>query len=913
MRRRVFIVAGEYSANPRDLGAVQRSRETYAQPYPAPTRAQMSRLFFRYPNRGDEERVRAEDWKRAFGVDKPLGLADLLASAAHRALTTLHDLRGGDYRKACESITDMLVTSMPGLDPNERLNIGLVPQGLQVLLGLSPRSRAQFVVGTSDSGAQAFAEAVQKARTAERPSTILVLAGQVIPAGYASQYQIRTVLGEDDQAHGLDMLAVGDLIMDSLRRSFRLPGNEVEAFLARVARRKMQAGLNYPAGINSGVPFKRTTPRTPWFDASDIAMPCCGAAATIITSDEELVEQIAASRGGTRFRTAPLTEVLAVGDGSTNPDLLHRKAPLPFAPAIYGALAATADDARMPISTLTSCAFGVVHDAFPSIELSFLLALGLGWERSAERMAEGWSNPVGGLLNFGHALGASGLVQVNKAHHVFCVDKRYLLEAETRQGFREDGALAFTTSVGGPLSHIVCSLLRGGRQELRPPQQRHDETQAREPVSASWGEKARLLRALLPAQLRELNGRALIEGTTTVAIRSALAALSEQDVAQLRFEGLELLIPGAHLDDFRRRLRTVVQVIRQEGERLGSMFDAFRLLTDEVRELASEAKSQGRVRAEVAALTDEQLANRIKECLRVPLALVTLPEGESGIGAVRTVRFLADGAPLRSADFVESNGVTPVALGPDLLPFWDANAVRPDAPDEPLPAHLGRGLAPRLAEIASRGPKTAAELEALRTWFSLDPPPPILKRALQLAGVAQPAPTAVRAVFYLGEIADPGTRLALPAAHELIGFAAHRAQAFLEAWESSISQLGPELSAVAFARQVFGNGADAALFGAARFAEEIARSALEQGIRVRAAVSLGDGELFTDANGRPSVTSSSAARAKSLLAEIRPLSENRSALALEGASFAVVSLLTQRLSDWTQTPGPDGVILWLGP
>ena len=80
MRRRVFIVAGEYSANPRDLGAVQRSPETYAQPYPAPTRAQMSRLFFRYPNRGDEDRVRAEDWKRAFGVDQPLGLADLLAS-----------------------------------------------------------------------------------------------------------------------------------------------------------------------------------------------------------------------------------------------------------------------------------------------------------------------------------------------------------------------------------------------------------------------------------------------------------------------------------------------------------------------------------------------------------------------------------------------------------------------------------------------------------------------------------------------------------------------------------------------------------------------------------------------------------------------------------------------------------------
>src|SRR5471032_643502 len=598
MRRRVFIVAGEYSANARDLPPERRSRDFYFCPHPTPAREQMARLFLRYPNRGDEGRISPEDWQRAFGLSKPLGLPELFASAAHKALTTLHELQGGDYRRTCESITDMLVTSMPGLDPYERLNIGLVPQGLQVLLGLSPRARSQFVVGTSDSGAQAFAEAVRTARTAERPSTILVLAGQVIPAGYASQYQIRTVLGEDDQARGMDMLAVGDLLMDALRRSFRLTPEQVEAFLARVSTRKGQAGVNYPAGIHAGIAYKRNTPRTPWFEASDIAVPCCGAAATIVTSDEELVEAIAAS-SNPRFRTAPLTEVLAVGDGSTNPDLLHRKAPLLFAPAIYSALAATADDARMPVSTFTSCAFGVVHDAFPSIELSFLLALGLGWERAAERMAEGWSNPVGGLLTFGHALGASGLVQVNKAHHVFCVDQRHLLEADARQGFREDGALAFTTSVGGPLSHIVCSLLRGGRQEHRPAGQRRLESQAQSPASAEWDLKARMLSLLLPAQLHEAGGAWLVEATTTVSIRSCLLALSQEDVAQLQFEGLEELISAPYLEELRRRLRAVVRVVRQESERVGSMFDAFRLLTDEVREIAVEQRASEIGRAHV--------------------------------------------------------------------------------------------------------------------------------------------------------------------------------------------------------------------------------------------------------------------------------------------------------------------------
>jgi len=95
--------------------------------------------------------------------------------------------------------------------------------------------------------------------------------------------------------------------------------------------------------------------------------------------------------------------------------------------------------------------------------------MGLSWERSAERMKEGWSNPFGGLLSFGHALGASGLVQVNKAHHLFAGDERYLQDGPgpKRQGFRESGAVAFTTSVGGPLSHIVGSLLRGGFERLR--------------------------------------------------------------------------------------------------------------------------------------------------------------------------------------------------------------------------------------------------------------------------------------------------------------------------------------------------------------------------------------------------------------------------------------------------------------
>lgn len=904
-RRRVFVVAAEYSASPRDLPPERRRRDFFGGPHPELGPDESSHLFFRYPNRSDDGRTKPEEWQKAFGIREPIVLPDLLASAAHRALTTLHTLTGADWRRTCESITDMLVTAMPGLDPNERVNIGLVPQALQVQLGLSPRARAQFVVGTSDSGAQAFAEAVRVARNAERPATILVLAGQIIPGGYVSQYQIRSVLGEDDQARGLDMLAIGDLVMDVMRRSFDLPPAELEAFLTRVAARKAQVGANYPAGINAGKPFRRDTRRTPWFDASDIAVPCCGAAATIVTSDDALIEAITAIRNP-RFRTAPLTEVLGLGDGSANPDLLHRKTPLLFAPAVYGALAGCADDAQVPASTFTSCSFGVVHDAFASIELSFLLALGLGWDRSAERMAEGWSNPVGGLLTFGHALGASGLVQVNKAHHLFCVDRRYLLEAESRQGFREDGALAFTTSVGGPLSHIVCTLLRGGHQQHRPPRQRREQTASSFPVSAAWEAKARLLWVLLPAQLRAVPDAWLVEGTTSVSIRSCLRALSAEDVARLQFEGLEELIAPQFLGELRTRLRTVVRVAQQESERLSSMFDVFRLLTDEMREIAAECRAKNRLRPEAARLDDRRLADRLKECLRVSLVVLSRPTDD---GTHRTVRFIGPGE-LRDSDFVAAETLQPIQAAAGSLPFWTVRATRPEVPPEPAAGGEGE----RLGEIAARGPRTAAELRLLQTWFSLDPPRPLLERAMRDAGLQATSRPPVRAVFYAGEVADAGRHLTVREAHELLGFVAHRARAFLEAYASAATQTGPLLSVVAFERPHARAGLEAALFSAARFAQEIARSALDQGVIVRAAVCAGDGVVFEDVNGRPAVASPASKRATDLLAAARAIAPDRPAFALEGASELVVTLLGQRLSGWERAAeGPADAAVWVGP
>jgi hypothetical protein len=874
VRRRVFLISAEYSANPRDLPPERRGRPFLGEPHGPLQEAELVRLFFRFPNKSEDGRTRPEDWKRDFGLESKVSLNDLFASAAHRALTSLHALCGGEYPAVRDAITDLFVTSMPGLDPDERMNIGLVPQSLRGLLSLSPRVHAQFVVGTSDSGAWAFAQAVRAARNAERPATIVVIAGQIIPSGYASQYQIRTVLGGTDQARGLDMLAVGDLLMDGARRNLGLGEAELKDFLLRVAARKFEAGARYPAGSQAGRPFKRIAPRTPWFDATDIAAPCCGAAATIITSDEELAERVASARSP-RYRAAPVTEVLGVGEGTSNENLLHRQSPLLFATAVREALAATADDARLPLATFASSAFGVAHDAFPSIELSFLLGMGLSWERASERMAEGWSNPFGGLLSFGHALGASGLVQVSKAHHLFTGDQRYLKDPSPRVGFREDGALAFTSSVGGPLSHIVAGLFRGGFEQLRPNVQRslaRPERAEEGELANEWRARRHQLRLALPSHLATLPpGAWLVEGTTYVSLRSALRALSPRDVDALTFDGLEKLVLPEQLHTVRAELRAVMHVVLGEAERVASMFSVFRLLSDEVRELAVRWRAAGLLSKRGAGMPDATLAERVKELLRVPLAIVVQP-GDDPVQRRRVVFLPIAGLgydDLAGVDLLlaaPDGTVTPLRASPELLPFWNARATRPAEPSAPQRPGFATGLVDLILE---RGVRTASDLDLLRAWFAAGTPPARLEQALRASGsLLALAPAPVQVIFIRAAVASGGRFASEPAAaQELLGLAVREARAFLEAYQITVSQAGDGLEVLAWERVPFRSGREDGLVSAARFAREVAQATSEDGLVLRAAVCAGDGELFLDAAGLHAVASPASARAVELLGE----------------------------------------------
>ena len=142
-------------------------------------------------------------------------------------------------------------------------------------------------------------------------------------------------------------------------------------------------------------------------------------------------------------------------------------------------------------------------------------------------------------------------------------------------------------------------------------------------------------------------------------------------------------------------------------------------------------------------------------------------------------------------------------------------------------------------------------MELLRIWFGGDPPRPALEHALRRAGsaVAEPPPP-VRALVYLGEIGAFGRMDELGAAHELLGHAARDGRAFLEAYETSLSHIGDRLAVSGFERPPFRTRPDEGLVGGTRFAREVARAALEQGVVVRGVVCVGEGAVYDDASGR---------------------------------------------------------------
>ncbi len=524
----------------------------------------------------------------------PHSLSAYLHQAAELAILRTAQLRAGETEKgdfaaaAAEvkrSIGMLRVATMPDLVPlSDDLTLGLYSSRLKTSLGLAHGCSARLEAGSSDAGAAVFASTVWELAHADEPTCALVVAGQVHPDSETAGVlrQVARVLDPEEQRLGLTMLSVGDLLTDYYLWRLKRGGHPcwdgtssaVEA-ADRVFRRacasKMALAKHYRAaartslGAHTGV-----FPGTNLLHGSTIARAGTGACAVLLTNSPALVPQ-----------HQRLVRVLGTGIGETHTAMTARPEPLAFHRAIRESLGDLCGAMGVRRNFLRASSFCVLHDAFSVIELAFLEELGLPLPVAVERLGTPWANPYGGLLAFHHSFAASGLVQIAKAFHVLVGSRAHIDRSDDlHPKFRDLPARCLTTSVGGPLSHVVCTVLAASERPADP----SDDAPAR-PValrfrgrhgsSGTASAQAEFLNAALSQLARLVPPElAVVEGVTHVL--SPGAANPQRPQSQRVAMVLRQTPPGGH----QRHLLPIGDEALQIGELLAVQAQGAGLVRD---------------------------------------------------------------------------------------------------------------------------------------------------------------------------------------------------------------------------------------------------------------------------------------------------------------------------------------------
>lgn len=404
-------------------------------------------------------------------TDRPgVGLAQQCLQAAAEAL-------GGDRGRA-EAIEAVYLGTMGVQRGLERggLDVSHLPNLVRSKLNLPNVRHVETVTSTSETGAAVFAEAVHDLRSG-RFATVLVLAGEQMfsPGGdraeeaRAIQAWIRGIVdGEECHRYGISMLQVGDLLMDHLAWRSGLPESLWRDILETVTLDKYALSHGHlrafvPArervkGALTAQQYRdpqRNPPISHWYHREDVCPNANGATALLLTTRRDLLP-------------AHGVHLALLGLGQSHTKISLRERPLPLAApvAVRRALRDLCLDAGVAPAWLADeprlC--GVLHDAFPAIELCVLLSLAgeRGWPWAIEKLLAAWGHPFGGLSAGGHALGNSGLMHVAQAWQLATGDARSLdLRSSAladRLGAVRPG-LFLTSSVGSALTRMVMTLL----------------------------------------------------------------------------------------------------------------------------------------------------------------------------------------------------------------------------------------------------------------------------------------------------------------------------------------------------------------------------------------------------------------------------------------------------------------------
>lgn len=359
-----------------------------------------------------------------------------------------------------------------GRDP-DALDVSHIPA--LVKQRLAPGARGlQVLTSTSESGAQVFSRAVADLR-AGSIRRALVLAGEQMFTPPTAQGQSRldrkveaqanatiirgVVDPRERSAYGLTMLQIGDLLMDHLAALAGLDEPQCRDLLAHVAidksrraqawPRSFAAGKGRPLDADQYADVAHNPPISHWYRRQDVVANACGATAVLLTTQAE------------DLPPGPRLAVLGIGHGEVEVALRDRTGPFGAPAAIAQALAQVTREAGLPPERIRSHprTVGVLHDAFPAIELLFLHALAgqQGWPWALQAFRDGWGHPLGGLAACGHALGNSGLLQIAQAFALVHGDRR-LLDRDAVPDLPRPRAV-LTSSVGSALTRVVMTLL----------------------------------------------------------------------------------------------------------------------------------------------------------------------------------------------------------------------------------------------------------------------------------------------------------------------------------------------------------------------------------------------------------------------------------------------------------------------
>ncbi|MCA9527069.1 MAG: hypothetical protein KC549_12325 [Myxococcales bacterium] len=380
-------------------------------------------------------------------------------------------------------------------------------------------------IGTSDSGALALLRAVTAMRADGGPDTVLVVAGeQMYPASDRRlsfmpsddveslsgeqvkaverkvdreliQQWVNSVVDQDEAAtFGVSMPQLADLLADQAIWRSGLSETNWRRLLGASTLDKYQFAEHYPVSFQVGWEARRQVvvgrdyydqSRNPMitqhFSRHDLCANANGATALLLTTDRAFAERWSRSCG----LQSGLVVLRGMGSGSVEANFSGRAGPTDRFTSIRRALRRLVEQASVDPELFVRYrgTSGIFHDAFPVIELAFLMELYQYRMRRAKRRGErvpreglwtwvftrflrAWSNPLGGLCAGGHALGNSGLFQVAKAFHILAEDPRYLTggggwEAEARARYEEvlKPNHLLVTSVGSALTHVIATLV----------------------------------------------------------------------------------------------------------------------------------------------------------------------------------------------------------------------------------------------------------------------------------------------------------------------------------------------------------------------------------------------------------------------------------------------------------------------